>query len=229
MKSLADRVWSKVDKSAGEGACWPWTGHLSRGKPTLSLKPTTVSARKVVWELVHGERPPMGMHVEVTCGNVICLNQAHLICPTTEERFWQHVEKTEGCWNWTGAFAKGFTRKTHHYGAFCYRENGKRVWIMAHRFSWELHNGPIEGHEPGHPEKEICVLHTCDNPKCVRPDHLFLGTDADNIADCIAKGRNSRGSEHGEKVRRAREARNNMKRLAESVMAGLNESDGGGG
>lgn len=216
MKSISDRVWSKVQKGAPE-ACWPWIGHLSRGKPTLSLKPTTVSARKLVWELMHGERPPMGRHVEVTCGNVICVNPAHLIMPTTEERFWSHVEKTDGCWIWTGAFAKERTRP-EPYGAFCYRENLERVWIMAHRFSWELANGPIVGHVPGHPEKEVCVLHRCDNTKCVRPDHLFLGTDADNIADCIAKGRNSRGPEHGEKVRRAREARANMQRLAEKAM-----------
>ena len=84
------------------------------------------------------------------------------------------VGKTDSCWEWTGAqFANG-------YGAF--QVNGKTV--RAHRFAWELAHGPI-------PEG-IRVLHHCDNRLCCRPDHLFLGTDADNAADKIAKGRDRR-------------------------------------
>lgn len=218
MATLAEKFWACVEKH-GPNECWVWTGCRSRGKPTVWVGKTTISARKVLWELTHGVRPPMGRHVEVTCGNVQCMNPAHHICPTTEERFWQHVDKGDGsgCWVWTGAYAKERTRPLP-YGAFCYRLGGKRVWIMAHRFSWEMHNGKIEGHVPGDQDKEICVLHKCDNTRCVRPDHLFLGTDADNIADCIAKGRNSRGPEHSEKMRRAFEARRNMQRLAEKAM-----------
>jgi hypothetical protein len=222
MKSLADRVWPKVARGDPE-ACWPWLGALSRGKPTISIKPSTVSPRKLVWELVHGERPPMGRHVEVTCGNTLCLNPAHLILPTTEERFWSHVNKTEGCWEWIGAYAKERTRPDP-YGAFCYRQDGKRVWIMAHRFSYELHHGPIVGHVPHDLEHEICVCHHCDNPKCVRPDHLFLGTDRDNHNDREAKGRTSRGPAHAEKLRRAKEARANMERLCNAAM-GVSNGD----
>lgn len=73
------------------------------------------------------------------------------------------------CWIWTGARMR--------YGYFQY---GKKL-IGAHRVAWELRNGPIPD--------GLYVLHRCDNPPCVRPDHLFLGTAADNTADMVAKGR----------------------------------------
>jgi hypothetical protein len=87
------------------------------------------------------------------------------------DRFWSKVDKTENCWNWTaGTYEKG-------YGLYSIKNRNYR----AHRVSYEMHKGPI-------PEGML-VLHQCDNPRCVRPDHLFLGTNADNMADKIAKGR----------------------------------------
>lgn len=62
---------------------------------------------------------------------------------------------------------------------------GKRWPFMAHRISFEQFRGPI-------PEG-MCVLHKCDVPSCVNPDHLFLGSNADNMADKVAKGRQARG------------------------------------
>lgn len=91
--------------------------------------------------------------------------------------FWSNVEKTANCWPWTGwKYGWGYGRFT--VGA---RRTGDRRNVAAHRYSWELANGPI-------PEG-LHVLHKCDNPPCVRPEHLFLGTNDDNIADRIAKGR----------------------------------------
>lgn len=86
-------------------------------------------------------------------------------------RFWIKVEKTEGCWLWTGATIRD------GYGTITI--DGRSV--KAHRIAWELTYGPI-------PEGML-VCHRCDNPSCVRPDHLFLGTHADNVHDCIQKGR----------------------------------------
>lgn len=88
-----------------------------------------------------------------------------------EERFWSKVEKTDDCWEWTAS------KDNHGYGHLGI--NGKI--IRAHRVAWELTTGPIP--------TGLCVLHKCDNPGCVRPDHLFIGTKADNNHDMIAKGR----------------------------------------
>ena len=100
---------------------------------------------------------------------------------TQEDRFWSFVNKTDGCWLWTGST----NRKG--YGQMSQGRRGLRP-LHAHRLSWMIHFGEISS--------GMCVLHRCDNPPCVRPDHLFLGTIADNDADRDAKGRTMRGSNH---------------------------------
>lgn len=90
------------------------------------------------------------------------------------ELFSTHVERSEGCWRWTGALDdKG-------YGVSS-RRGVKPKKIRANRHAWLLNVGPIPD--------GLHVLHKCDNPPCVRPDHLFLGTNTDNCRDKIAKGR----------------------------------------
>lgn len=88
-----------------------------------------------------------------------------------EIRFWKKVNKTDTCWLWTGAKERyGFIKLSH------------TEQVYTHRYSWELHFGTI-------PEG-MFVCHKCDVTLCVRPDHLFLGTDLDNVRDRNSKGRN---------------------------------------
>jgi hypothetical protein len=100
-----------------------------------------------------------------------------------EKRFLEKVKKTERCWIWSGNVAN----KDRPYGRI--QINGQR--ITAHRLSYLVYRGDIPA--------GLCVCHTCDNPRCVNPDHLFLGSDLENIADCILKGRHTRGDKHGNK------------------------------
>lgn len=86
--------------------------------------------------------------------------------------FWKRVNKSETCWNWIGVKDKD------GYGTLSIRGKGLK---RAHRLSWEIHNGPIPD--------GMSVLHKCDNPSCVNPEHLFLGTQLDNMRDKTAKGR----------------------------------------
>jgi HNH endonuclease len=87
------------------------------------------------------------------------------------ERFWDRVNRGPGCWEWTAGLG------SHGYGSLSV--GGKLE--TTHRISWRLHFGPIPD--------GLHVLHHCDNKRCVRPDHLYLGSEADNSADRKARGR----------------------------------------
>ena len=94
------------------------------------------------------------------------------------QRFWNKVEKTDGCWLWTGARSTCLSRKNALvYGHM--RIDGK--YKKAHRVSYELHFGEI-------PKGKI-VMHSCDTPLCVNPKHLSLGTKKMNGADMARKNR----------------------------------------
>lgn len=93
------------------------------------------------------------------------------------ERFRSKVDKSLSCWVWTGA---RLHQRHGDYGRISAGHRRGRI-LLAHRVSYEFSFGPIPD--------GMYVLHKCDNPPCVRPDHLFLGTQADNQADKLTKGR----------------------------------------
>ena len=131
-----------------------------------------------------------------------------------EERFWSRVLKTNRCWLWTGL-------AVHDYGQLSSGgHNGKK--LRAHRVSWAIHYGEIPD--------GMWVLHRCDTPLCVRPDHLFLGSAADNAADRDAKGRGAAGERNGMYGRPAFEGENHpMARLTADQVREIRRLYGQGG
>lgn len=130
------------------------------------------------------------------------------------QRFWKYVIKGDGCWKWSGQL------DTRGYGTIKLRKRR----TFAHRVSWMIHRGNPE---------YLYVLHHCDNPSCVNPIHLFLGTQTDNVADMMAKGRRWKtrdlpigdqhwSRKHPDKVRRGE--LNNRAKLTSEVVRNMRRS-----
>ena len=231
---LTERFWQHVHISPSgcwpwRGATSGGYGRIRVGSLTDDTRHLEITSR-VAWELVHGSIPE-GLYVLHRCDNPPCVRPAHLFLGTIEDnnrdrvakghtksdrvvalrsrgttrtvhgpaplpvevRFWRHVEQTSTCWLWRGA-------RTHaghgqlRVGSLT--DDSYRI-EAAHRLSWTFHYGSIPD--------EKCVLHKCDNPPCVNPSHLFLGTQLDNIADMNAKARGKAPpAQHGEANNRAK-------------------------
>lgn len=119
-----------------------------------------------------------------------------------EQRFLKKVGKTPFCWLWRGSKSAG------GYGRIMI--NYRRV--RAHRLSWEIYHGDIP---PG-----MFVCHICDNPLCVNPNHLFLGTNKDNVMDMVGKGRQNGGGPKGERHGRSVLSNSQAKKIRDLYRSG---------
>lgn len=125
---------------------------------------------------------PAGLYTTSPAREIVMPSQ---YTPAFLARFWAKVDQASECWVWIGP------KTGNGYGAI--REDApSRRQVAAHRASWEIHFGVIGA------GLEVC--HRCDNPVCVRPDHLFLGTTRDNAADRSAKGRSGAGDRSGRRL-----------------------------
>ena len=126
------------------------------------------------------------------------IGKKRLYCSSQCCFLYQIIKNENGCWEWQGLLNVG------GYGYFTDYSIGKRC--LAHRYSYKIYRGEITNN--------LHVCHKCDNPKCCAPDHLFLGTDKENMQDCKDKGRTAKG----DKVARKGEDNKNSKFTNEIVL-----------
>lgn len=107
---------------------------------------------------------------------------------TPKDRLYRRIIKSKtGCWEWMG------TRHSNGYGVMRWSQRGtKSGLVTTHRASWIIHFGEIPD--------GLCVIHRCDNRRCVNPYHLSLGTIADNVRDCVTKNRHAYGDRNGNRL-----------------------------
>jgi hypothetical protein len=157
------------DKFIVENACWVWTAWLKQNRyPTIKRNGKEIRVRQLVMADKQ-PRPSAQTAVRDTCGNQKCVNPKHLCW---EKPLFDRYEVAGDCWVWSG--------KKNWCGYGVAMRNGKE--IRVHRLVLSAKT-PI-------PFAGAVARHTCDNPSCIRPDHLLWGTHADNAADCVSRGRN---------------------------------------
>ncbi len=124
---------------------------------------------------------------------------------TLRKRFESKIRRTRGCWHWTASPG------TAGYGQIGVGGRAGRP-VGAHRVAWELYRGAIPD--------GLFVLHSCDNKLCVKPAHLFLGTQLDNIHDMMSKGRDVRNAPKGERAGLAKLTNQDVRRIRKLYATG---------
>lgn len=190
-RECSKNCYLKYRVKIDENGCWIWTGKKNKGKHPMAYleKSIEINAAYLSYSLYNEKEPIYMIH---SCGKSLCINPDHLTCNEIAYRFGEgfksmedliknkSIVKENGCWEWCGTFDKD--------GYGCLKLRKKTT--SAHRLSFEVFKK----------EKidDKCVCHTCDNRKCVNPDHLWLGTNSQNILDCLIKKRHH--SQHAKRI-----------------------------
>lgn len=171
----------------GETGCWLWHGGTSRsGRPQASFNRVRGPAQQLAYLLLRGSIPE-NHRVRTVCGSKSCVCPEHLVLTRVQTHFVfdadnirsaARVNASTGCWEWTGL------RNERGYGLIGASDGN----VLMHRASYHVFNGPIDA--------DKYVLHRCDNPPCVNPEHLYLGSKADNAKDCRERMRAYRDGKH---------------------------------
>lgn len=188
-----DRIEARIRQ---EGECRIWYGAIgSTGTATLSHKKKSIVVRRYLWVRTHGPLPRTRL-VIMSCGNRRCLNVDHMTLSAVNDLpgiFWQNVNPggADECWIWRGYINTG------GYGGLKYAQKQ----VQAHRVSYEIH------HDVALLDEQI-LMHSCDNPPCVNPAHLSIGSYLANVRDMLDKGRGAHqvAKTAGTKVRRTTSA-----------------------
>lgn len=183
-EELLIRIKDRTNKGA-INECWPWTGSYTVGKiPVLKFKQATIYPRRVLFEIENSLT--LSENIKSTCNNKQCVNPEHHQLKSVKftkgitdldiERFLSKTLKKDDCLEWIGF------KNPNGYGSF--RINYKVEY--AHRVAYAIKIGVSLDYL-----KNKVIMHSCDNPSCVNPDHLEEGSQQDNIDDCIKKNRHS--------------------------------------
>ena len=205
VSELQAKLDSYTDKS---GDCWIWTLSLnSKGYGRVRVGDRVVQTHRLSWELANGSQIPEGMIIRHTCDTRDCLRPSHLLLGTHKDNRRDRMlrgpgapyqRKGEPRVHRIGPISEKFPLYVQNYGeeGSCWIWNAQTnrdgygvVFLQgfmkfSHRVSYELHKGEI-------PEG-LLVRHSCDVRACVNPDHLLLGTHADNVRDRVLRDRTYR-------------------------------------
>ncbi len=180
-----------LKRSIKDGECLIWTGQKTQSGGKISINNKRYSVNRLMWTIHHGEISK-GHIIYHKCKNKLCINVSHMITDkrgqkqddagnivSQEDIFFSYVDKTKDCFEWTGK------KSPKGYGKIYFNGTSMR----AHRVSYEIHYGSFN--------KDMNVLHHCDNPSCVNPSHLYLGNNQDNVDDKVRRNRQPNGEKNG--------------------------------